>query len=113
MKRRNTRNRRRNSWRNLRGTYVELMQETANVSNELKYLERQYTQETAKNQQSVTRFEALRDQLEELTEQQSAAQTKTKTLEAQLTEEQEHYRRLAEEKKRGTAAIAKRTAVNV
>ena len=82
----------------LRGTYVELMQESANVSNELKYLERQYTQETAKNQQSVTRFEALRDQLEELTEQQSAAQTKTKTLEAQLTEEQEHYRRLAEEK---------------
>ncbi len=53
----------------LRGTYVELMQESANVSNELKYLERQYTQETAKNQQSVTRFEALRDQLEELTEQ--------------------------------------------
>lgn len=82
----------------LRGTYVELMQETANVSNELKYLERQYTQETAKNQQSVTRFEALRDQLEELTEQQSAAQTKTKTLEAQLTEEQENYRCLAEEK---------------
>ncbi|WP_242326847.1 chromosome segregation protein SMC [Enterococcus avium] len=82
----------------LRGTYVELMQESTNVSNELKYLERQYTQETAKNQQSVTRFEALRDQLEELTEQQSAAQTKTKTLEAQLTEEQEHYRRLAEEK---------------
>ena len=82
----------------LRGTYVELMQETANVSNELKYLERQYTQETAKNQQSVTRFEALRDQLEELTEQQSAAQSKTKTLEAQLTEEQENYRRLAEEK---------------
>ena len=83
----------------LRGTYVELMQESANVSNELKYLERQYTQETAKNQQSVTRFEALRDQLEELTEQQSAAQMKTKTLEAQLTEEQETYRRLAEEKK--------------
>ena len=82
----------------LRGTYVELMQESANVSNELKYLERQYTQETAKNQQSVTRFEALRDQLEELTEQQSAAQTKTKTLEAQLTEEQENYRCLAEEK---------------
>lgn len=82
----------------LRGTYIELMQESANVSNELKYLERQYTQETAKNQQSVTRFEALRDQLEELTEQQSAAQSKTKTLEAQLTEEQENYRRLAEEK---------------
>lgn len=91
----------------LRGTYVELMQESANVSNELKYLERQYTQETAKNQQSVTRFEALRDQLEELTEQQSAAQTKTKTLEAQLTEEQETYRRLAEEKKAAQQQLQK------
>lgn len=82
----------------LRGTYVELMQETVNVSNELKYLERQYTQETAKNQQSVTRFEELREQLEELTSQQSAAQMKTKALETQLTEEQENYRLLAEEK---------------
>lgn len=91
----------------LRSTYVELMQESANVSNELKYLERQYTQETAKNQQSVTRFEALRDQLEELTEQQSAAQTKTKTLEAQLTEEQETYRRLAEEKKAAQQQLQK------
>ncbi|MDU5333823.1 chromosome segregation protein SMC [Enterococcus sp.] len=82
----------------LRGTYVELMQESANVSNELKYLERQYTQETAKNQQSMTRFESLREQLENLTAQQSAAKAKTETLEAQLTEEQENYRRLAEEK---------------
>lgn len=94
----------------LRGTYVELMQESANVSNELKYLERQYTQETAKNQQSVTRFEALRDQLEELTEQQSAAQTKTKTLEAQLTEEQETYRRLAEEKMRHSSNCKKNSS---
>lgn len=82
----------------LRGTYVELMQESANVSNELKYLERQYTQETAKNQQSMTRFESLREQLENLTAQQSAAKAKTEALEAQLTEEQANYRRLAEEK---------------
>ena len=82
----------------LRGTYVELMQEAANVSNELKYLERQYTQETAKNQQSMTRFEALREQLEDLTAQQTAAKTKSQSLEVQLTEEQEDYRRLAAEK---------------
>ena len=82
----------------LRGTYVELMQEAANVSNELKYLERQYTQETAKNQQSMTRFEALREQLEDLTAQQTAAKTKSQSLEVQLTEEQENYRRLAAEK---------------
>lgn len=82
----------------LRGTYVELMQESANVSNELKYLDRQYTQETAKNQQSVTRYEALREQLEELTTKQGDAQAKTQELEGRLTEEQEQYRRLTEEK---------------
>lgn len=37
----------------LRGQYVEKMQEHANVGNELKHLERQYLQETAKNQQAV------------------------------------------------------------
>ena len=82
----------------LRGTYVELMQESANVSNELKHLERQYTQETTKNQRSVTRFEALREQLTELTAQQNAAKAKTQALEARLEEEQEKYRNLVEEK---------------
>lgn len=82
----------------LRGTYVELMQESANVSNELKYLERQYSQEKAKNQQSMSRFEALKEQLEALTAQQTTAQTKCQDLEKQLKEEQENYRRLAEEK---------------
>ncbi|MDT2759954.1 chromosome segregation protein SMC [Enterococcus xiangfangensis] len=82
----------------LRGTYVELMQESANVSNELKHLERQYTQETTKNQRSVTRFEALREQLTELTAQQNAAKAKTQALEARLKEEQKKYRNLIEEK---------------
>lgn len=82
----------------LRGTYVELMQESANVSNELKHLERQYTQETTKNQRSVTRFEALREQLTELTTQQNTAKAKTQALEVRLKEEQENYRSLTEEK---------------
>ena len=91
----------------LRGTYVELMQESANVSNELKYLERQYTQETAKNQQSLTRFEALHEQLKELTDQQTNAQSKTQTLESQLTEEQESYRQLVENKKSAQQQLQK------
>ena len=32
----------------LRSQYVEVMQEQANTANDLKYLERQYQQETAK-----------------------------------------------------------------
>ncbi len=82
----------------LRGTYVELMQESANVSNELKYLERQYTQETTKNQRSVTRYEALGEQLTELNSQQQAAKAKTQALESQLKKEQEKYHSLVEEK---------------
>ncbi|MDT2572374.1 chromosome segregation protein SMC [Enterococcus raffinosus] len=82
----------------LRGTYVELMQESANVSNELKYLERQYSQEKAKNQQSMSRFEVLKEQLEALTAQQITAQTKCQDLETLLKEEQENYRRLTVEK---------------
>ncbi|HLQ40739.1 MAG TPA: chromosome segregation protein SMC [Tetragenococcus sp.] len=37
----------------LRSKYVELMQEQADCSNELKYLEKQYLQETAKNHSSM------------------------------------------------------------
>ncbi|GCF94580.1 chromosome partition protein Smc [Enterococcus florum] len=82
----------------LRGNYVELMQEQANVSNELKYLERQYTQETAKNQQSVSRFEELQSQLQAVQTQLSNASEKKQTMETKLTSEQEQYRRLVEEK---------------
>ena len=39
----------------LRSQYVEAMQEQATVGNELKYLERQYQQESAKNQTAVTK----------------------------------------------------------
>lgn len=46
----------------------------------------------------MSRFEALKEQLEALTAQQTTAQTKCQDLEKQLKEEQENYRRLAEEK---------------
>ncbi|MFC4772743.1 chromosome segregation protein SMC [Enterococcus hermanniensis] len=91
----------------LRGTYVELMQESANVSNELKYLERQYTQETAKNQQSVTRFETLQTQLDALLTQKADAEIKTQTLEAQLTTEQTQYRQAVEDKNKTQQQLQK------
>lgn len=49
----------------LRSQYVEVMQEQANTANDLKYLERQYQQETAKNQQSLAKHEALEEQMVE------------------------------------------------
>lgn len=49
----------------LRSRYVEVMQEQANTANDLKYLERQYQQETAKNQQSLAKHEALEEQMVE------------------------------------------------
>lgn len=91
----------------LRGTYVELMQESANVSNELKYLERQYTQETAKNQQSVTRFEALQTQLDALLTQKADAEIKAQTLKAQLTTEQTQYRQSVEAKNKTQQQLQK------
>lgn len=39
----------------LRDQYVDLMQEQAAVGNELKYLERQYIQETAKSKQTLAK----------------------------------------------------------
>jgi chromosome segregation protein len=47
----------------LRSEYVEVMQEQAGTTNELKYLERQYQQETAKNQQSIEKHEDLKAQM--------------------------------------------------
>ncbi|MGM0238590.1 chromosome segregation protein SMC [Enterococcus sp. AZ103] len=78
----------------LRGNYVELMQEQANVSNDLKYLERQYQQETAKNQQSATRFENLKQELAELKEQQANALEKSGQMEVLLKTQQTDYKEL-------------------
>ncbi|MCQ4504018.1 hypothetical protein NON27_27920, partial [Vibrio parahaemolyticus] len=59
----------------LRDQYVDLMQEQANVGNELKYLERQYLQETSKSKQTLAKQSeveasvlALSSQKQELSE---------------------------------------------
>lgn len=93
----------------LREQYVDLMQEQANVGNELKYLERQYLQETSKSKQTLAKQSeveasvlALSSQKQELSEKQAnlqqalvknqkeleEVQTKGKTVQTKLTSEQ-------------------------
>ncbi|EOW2613376.1 chromosome segregation protein SMC [Enterococcus hirae] len=93
----------------LRDQYVDLMQEQANVGNELKYLERQYLQETSKSKQTLAKQSeveasvlALSSQKQELSEKQAnlqqalvknqheleEVQTKRKTVQTKLTNEQ-------------------------
>ena len=93
----------------LRDQYVDLMQEQANVGNELKYLERQYLQETSKSKQTLAKqleveasVLALSSQKQELSEKQAnlqqalvknqheleEVQTKGKTVQTKLTNEQ-------------------------
>ncbi|EMF0036492.1 chromosome segregation protein SMC [Enterococcus hirae] len=93
----------------LRDQYVDLMQEQANVGNELKYLERQYLQETSKSKQTLAKQSeveasvlALSSQKQELSEKQAnlqqalvknqheleEVQTKGKTVQTKLTDEQ-------------------------
>ena len=69
----------------LRDQYVDLMQEQAAVGNELKYLERQYIQETAKSKQTLAKqseVEASVDRLilqkEELTQKQAQLKSSLK-----------------------------------
>ena len=73
----------------LRSQYVEVMQEQANTANDLKYLERQYQQETAKNQQSLAKHEALEEQMVEalaMKETQKRAKVAKQGLQEQLEE---------------------------
>lgn len=93
----------------LRDQYVDLMQEQANVGNKLKYLERQYLQETSKSKQTLAKQSeveasvlALSSQKQELSEKQAnlqqalvknqheleEVQTKGKTVQTKLTNEQ-------------------------
>ncbi|WP_159722403.1 chromosome segregation protein SMC [Enterococcus sp. CSURQ0835] len=78
----------------LRGTYVDLMQEQATTSNELKYLEKQYVQETAKNTQASQRFEQLQHTRAELTASLQAVQQENKTSTEQLKTTTEMYQQV-------------------
>ncbi|MFC0233740.1 chromosome segregation protein SMC [Vagococcus entomophilus] len=78
----------------MRSEYVEIMQAQATTGNELKYLEKQYQQETSKSQKNLDGYEALRSQKEELTtrvaELEQRLKEKTTELE-QLRGDYQHY----------------------
>lgn len=75
----------------LRSQYVEVMQAQANTTNDLKYLERQYQQETAKNQQSLEKHEALEEQMTESLAEKAQLEEEKQTSEQVLKEQLEEF----------------------
>ncbi|MGM0123013.1 chromosome segregation protein SMC [Enterococcus sp. AZ194] len=75
----------------LRAQYVELMQEQASTGNELKHLERQYQQESSKNQQALTKHEELAKRNQLLEEKQQTIATSYETIKEQLVEQRADY----------------------
>ncbi|MCB5954897.1 chromosome segregation protein SMC [Enterococcus sp. CWB-B31] len=75
----------------LRSEYVEVMQEQANTANELKYLERQYQQETVKNQQAVEKHQTIETQLASAQLEQEELTAFLKETESQLEQQRIDY----------------------
>lgn len=75
----------------LRAQYVEKMQEHANIGNELKYLERQYLQEHAKNQKTITKQGELHQQTATLSVQKNELEEKLTEAENTLAEQRKNY----------------------
>ncbi|MGM9903537.1 chromosome segregation protein SMC [Enterococcus sp. 10A9_DIV0425] len=70
----------------LREQYVDLMQEQATVGNELKYLERQYLQETSKSQQTLARQSEVEARVVEMSAKQTEWTQKQEKLKSALDE---------------------------
>ncbi|MGX7196248.1 chromosome segregation protein SMC [Enterococcus olivae] len=84
----------------LRGQYVDHLQEQANIGNELKYLERQHQQEMAKNQHALEKQATV---TAEITEKESQLQTVDEALKTEkqtLSEQRSFYVQTQEQAKR-------------
>lgn len=68
----------------LRDQYVDLMQEQANVGNELKYLERQYLQETSKSKQALAKQSEVEASVLDLTAKRQELSQKQEHLQTGL-----------------------------
>lgn len=68
----------------LRDQYVDLMQEQANVGNELKYLKRQYLQETSKSKQTLVKQSEIEVSVAKLSVQQKTLSKKQDELQMAL-----------------------------
>ncbi|BCA86740.1 chromosome partition protein Smc [Enterococcus saigonensis] len=75
----------------LRSQYVEKMQEHANIGNDLKYLERQYLQENAKNQKTITKQGELHNQIASLSVQKTTFEEKLAEAKKTLVEQRNTY----------------------
>lgn len=78
----------------LRSDYVELMQNQANVSNDLKHLEKQYEQESVRNESSMGRHQELVTKQADLFAREKLAADNLTTHQEQLTKLQDDYQRL-------------------
>jgi chromosome segregation protein len=83
----------------LRSQYVEAMQEQATIGNELKYLERQYQQETAKNQTAVTKQTELATAIKEKAMAAEIVNERLQGIQQQLDEQRKQYIHLQEKAK--------------
>jgi chromosome segregation protein len=83
----------------LRSQYVEAMQEQATIGNELKYLERQYQQESAKNQTAVTKQTELSTAIQEKTSATEIVNERLQEAQQQLEEQRKQYIHLQEKAK--------------
>lgn len=75
----------------LRGQYVDKMQEHANIGNDLKYLERQYTQELAKNQKALQKQGELTAAIRSGQEQKTALTAEVKQAQSHLEAQRKEY----------------------
>lgn len=83
----------------LRGQYVEKMQEHANIGNDLKYLERRYSQEAAKNQKALQKQGELTSKITHSRKEQQALATKLESAKEALDHQRKEYLLLQEQAK--------------
>ena len=91
----------------LRDQYVDLMQEQAAVGNELKYLERQYIQETAKSKQTLAKQSEVEASVDRLILQKEELTQKQAQLKSSLTETKEKLEMIQQNGKKFQEALAK------
>ncbi|WP_368250545.1 chromosome segregation protein SMC [Enterococcus sp. 2201sp1_2201st1_B8_2201SCRN_220225] len=83
----------------LRGQYVEKMQEHANIGNDLKYLERRYSQEAAKNQKALQKQEELTVKITASRQQKTQLSQQIKAATEELDQQRKDYLLLQEQAK--------------
>ncbi len=81
----------------LRAEYVEIMQAQANTGNDLKHLEREYQQESNRNQHAVAQYEELLQNQAKLQKNSEATAAQLTVKMQELTEYREKYKKEKEQ----------------